>query len=110
MGDLMRPEILVAMALVLGSPSYAEEPICRPALDAAFSKYGIAADRLSITPSSTSPARRKTSKEDITVGYNFWLPIKDCNKGYLIIDMDLDCNIDQIFTSGPCKFSGVPDC
>ena len=107
----MRPEFIVGMALMMATSSYAEEPICRPALDAAFSKYGIATDRLSITPSSMSPARRKTGGDsDITVGYNFWFPIKDCNKGYLIIDMDLDCNIDQIYTSGPCKISGVPDC
>ena len=103
----MRTEIVVAMVLVWGSPSIADEHICRPALNSVFAKYGIAADRVSIT----SPARRKLGgNEGVNVGYKFWLPIKNCSKGYLIIDMDLDCNVDQIFTSGPCKFSGVPEC
>ncbi len=103
----MRTKFLVSMVLMLGSPSNAEEHICRPAIDSAFAKYGIAADRVSIT----SPVRRKLGgNEGVNVGYKFWLPIKDCSKGYLIIDMDLRCNVDQIFTSGPCKFSGVPHC
>jgi hypothetical protein len=103
----MRKEILVSMVLVLGSPSNAAEHICRPALNSVFANYGIAAERVEIT----SPARRRLGgNEGVNVGYKFWLPVKNCDKGYLIIDMDLDCNVDQIFTSGPCKFSGVPDC
>jgi hypothetical protein len=95
------------MTLMLASPSYAEGYVCQPALNPIFSKYGIDAQRITIT----SPVRRKTGgTEGVTIGTKYWLPIKDCNKGYLIVDLDLDCYVDQIFTSGPCKLSGVPDC
>jgi hypothetical protein len=90
--------------LALAGSVQAEEHVCRPAVEAAFAKYRIPAERVTIT----RPERRFLgSSEGVNVGYKFWLPIKDCDKGYLIIDFDLDCNIDQIFTSGPCKFPGV---
>lgn len=102
----MRTEIFIALALVVGSPSIAEAQICRSAVEAELKKYGDVADRVSVTQPES---RFLGSNEGVRVGYKFWLRIKGCSKGYLIVDTDLDCNVEQIFTDGPCKISGVPD-
>jgi hypothetical protein len=103
----MRIHTLVAMALIVGSPTMAKDYICQSAVESQLTKYRIPADRIEMS----SPARRVLGgNEGVRVGYKYWLTIKNCTAGYLIIDTDLDCNVGQIFTSGPCKLSGVPDC
>ena len=103
----MRTEALMAMALVIGNPAVGGAQVCRSAVDEVLTKYSIPAERVTIT----SPARRKLGgNESVHVGYKYWMRVKGCTKGYLVIDTDLDCNVEQTFTSGPCKISGVPDC
>ena len=103
----MRTVILVALGLVAASPSIAEVHICQPAVDAQLMKYGIAPDRVS---SSAVLNEISGSREDVRLGYNFWMRMKGCSKGYLVVDTDLQCNVWQTYTDGPCKISGVPDC
>jgi len=103
----MRTEFLMAVALVIGTSSVGGAQVCRSAVDGELKKYSIPAERVTIT----SPARRKLGgDESVHVGYKYWMRVKGCTTGYLVIDTELDCNIDQTFTSGACKIPGVPDC
>ena len=103
----MRTVILVALGLVVANPSIAEVHICQPAVNAQLMKYGIAADRVSSTTVLNDIAG---GMEGVRVGYKFWMRIKGCSKGYLVVDTDLECAVWQTYTDGPCKISGVPDC
>ncbi len=103
----MRTVILVALGLVVASPSTAQVHICQTAVNAQLMKYGIATDRVSSTAVLNEISG---SREDVRVGYKFWMRMKGCSKGYLVVDTDLDCNVEQTFTAGPCKISGVSDC
>ena len=104
----MRTVILVALGLVVASPSIAEVHICQPAVNAQLMKYGIAADRVSSTTAMNEILGG--SEGGVRVGYKFWMRMKGCSKGYLVVDTDLDCNVEQTFTAGPCKITGVSDC
>ncbi len=103
----MRAAILVALGLVVASPSTAQVHICQSAVDAQLTKHGIAADRVSSTAILNEISG---SREDVRVGYKFWMRMKSCSKGYLVVDTDLQCTVWQTYTDGPCKISGVPDC
>ena len=86
---------------------FTKHKVCRSAVDGELKKHSIPAESVTIT----SPARRILGgNEGVLIGYKYWMRIKGCAKGYLVIDTDLDCNVEQTFTSGSCKISGVPDC
>ena len=104
----MREAILVALSLTISSPALGQAHFCQPAVNAALGKYGIAPDR--ITESDVLGRKLGSDGESVSIGYKFWLRMKDCQKGYLIVDTDLDCNVEQLFTDAPCQIAGVPDC
>jgi hypothetical protein len=108
MGIDMRMTLLAALGVVVAGPVFAETYVCRHAVKEALMSYGIAADRVK----STSVYSRFMGDGDdgIHVGYRFWMRMKGCDKGYLIVDTDFVCQVEQTFTDGPCKIAGLPDC
>ena len=104
----MRMVVLLVLGLVAASPSTAQVHICQPAVNAQLIKYGIAIDRVSST--AVINEILGGSMGGVHVGYKFWMRMKSCRKGYLVVDTDLNCDIEQTFTAAPCKISGVPDC
>lgn len=99
----MRTAILVALCLVASCPSMAEVHSCQPAVNAEISKYGVPPERVSeyIVVTESPP-------DSAAVGYKFWMRLKGCSSGYLVVDTDLVCNIEQTYTDGACLVSGIP--
>lgn len=103
----MRHFVLVVLCVLAASPAAAQEFDCRAAVSGALQSYGIAEDRVT----STRAYNRVAGGGDgVHVGYRFWMRMKECDKGYLIVDTDFVCNVEQTYTDGPCKIPGVPDC
>ena len=103
----MKMEILVALGLVISTPSIARTHICQPAVDAQLQKAGIAANRVT----STDVVRDITDPEKGRIdGYTYWMRMKSCKKGHLLINLDENCGVLQVFTDGSCKIAGVPQC
>jgi len=100
--------VLVALGLVAASPSTAQMHVCQPAVNAQLMKYRIATDRVSRTDVMKEIAGG--SMGGVHVGYKFWMRMKSCSNGYLVVDTNLNCDVQQTFTAAPCKISGVPDC
>ena len=103
----MRMVIMVVLGLVISAPSIAQTHICQPAIDAQLQKDGIALNQVT----SISIGRERTSGEDGSLyGYKYWIRMKSCKKGHLIIDLDLYCDVKGVYTSGPCEIAGVHKC
>ncbi len=103
----MRMVIMVALGLVISAPSIAKTPICQPAVNAQLQKDGIALNRVI----STDVTRDISSGEDgLLYGYMYWMRMKSCKKGHLLINLDENCGVLQVFTDSSCKIAGVPRC
>ena len=103
----MRTAILIALGLVISNPSIAQTHICQSAVDARLQKDGIALNRVI----STDVTRDISSGEDgLLYGYMYWMKMKSCKKGHLIFNLNLDCEVFEVFTDGPCQIAGVPRC
>ena len=104
----MKTELLVALGLVISAPSIAQTHICQPAVDAQLQKAGIATNRVT----STDVVRDTTGGTENTqlLGYTYWMRMKSCKKGHLLINLDENCGFQQIFTDSSCKIAGVPHC
>lgn len=106
---IMRTIILIVLGLVISSPSIAKTNICQPAVDAALQKYGLAPSDVA----STQIGRQVTGSEDgVLFAYQYWMRMKSCSKGHLIVDLTLDCQVKGAgaYTTGPCEIAGVPHC
>ncbi len=98
---------LVAMALVL--PGFLEayaQSICAQAVNQKIQETGLKpGDVLSNTITVD-----RAGKEGGVLGYIAWIRLKSCQSGYLMMNMQTDCTIFEVFTSGKCNVSGVSHC
>ncbi len=98
---------LVAMALVLtGFPEAYAQSICAQAVNQKIQDIGLKpGDVLSKTIIVD-----RAGKEGGIMGYKAWTRLKSCQSGYLMMNMQTDCTIYEVFTSGKCNVSGVSHC
>ena len=103
----MRIAILVAAGLLISTPLMAKSHVCQTAVNKELTKYGLAPSDVA----STEVGRQRTGSEDgVLFGYQFWMRMKSCSKGHLIVDTDLYCRVKGSYTDGPCEIAGVPHC
>ena len=98
---------LVAMALVLANflEAYAQS-ICAQAVNQKIQEIGLKpGDVLSKTI-----IVERAGTEGGVMGHTAWNRLKSCQSGYLIMNMQTNCTIVEVFTSGKCNVSGVSHC
>ena len=71
---------------------------------AEIAKFGIAPDQISAT--TVSP-QTESGEDHRTVGYTYWMRLKSCSSGYLIVDTNNFCHVQQVYTTGECQVRGV---
>ena len=105
----MKTAVLAALGVLIAGSAAAGD-VCESSVRAALATYGIAADRVTSTSVYARYIGGGEDDEGVHIGYRVWMRMKGCDKGYLVVDTDFVCNVEQTFTDGPCKIAGVPDC
>lgn len=100
-----------AVSLVMAGPAAAEGGLlttpgaCSAAIDKKIADLSIARgdiDRIAISP-------RYSNQDDETnrlLGIDAWVYLKSC-AGALVIDMERDCSLRQVYTRGRCTLPGI---
>ena len=95
--------LCIAVACLSASPATA----CRNAVYNEIAKFGVTQDQVSkITVSRNVEA----GEDGRRIGSTYWLTLKQCSSGQLIVDTDTTCRVTQIYTTGACEVSGVHKC
>jgi hypothetical protein len=106
------PRFLIVAALALvstaGHQAYAQfssryaqcEPVVEEQLDR------IQVDRSDIEKIFYTRQLRGSGENARVVGVDGWVRFHSC-KGYLVIDMNNQCRVRQVYTRGECKIPGV---
>jgi len=102
----MRYAFVVPLCLGLAAACAApvERRGCEGAVNAAIAAVGVAPDRIAST--AVSP-QTESGDEHRTIGYTYWMRLKSCNSGYLIVDTNNFCHVEQVYTTGECQIGGV---
>ena len=51
--------------------------------------------------------RRNDRQAAVVVGYDAYLRLHTCRKGYLVVSMNRACGVRQVYTRLPCMVPGV---
>ena len=99
-------KLALVMSLCLGAAcaSPVTERGCEGTVMSEIAKVGVARDQIS---SLTISPQTQSDEDHRTVGYTYWMRLKSCRSGYLIVDTTNFCYIEQVYTTGECRVSGV---
>jgi hypothetical protein len=78
---------------------------CSPTIDKELGAHSVNRadiDRISIAPRYEN----RGNETNRVLGIDAWVRFKSC-PGYLVIDMERNCSLRQVYTSGRCSVPGV---
>jgi hypothetical protein len=93
-----------ALTLTAADPALARVERCLPQIEEKLTELQI--DRSTINRISVLPRRQPGRLSNTIIGYDATVSFKNC-RGYLAIDMNRACGIQQVYARNQCRFPGV---
>jgi hypothetical protein len=100
----MRIAVVILSFLAAACTTTASRDGCQGAVNAEIAKFGITPDRIAQTVVSQ---QFDAGEDGRVIGHTFWMRLKSCGSGYLIVDTNSFCHIQQVYTTGDCRVAGV---
>ena len=98
---------MVAASFIMGvgNTAVARHPgyNCQAVVDAKLAEHGVALDNVA---SRKTVQNRSGGEAGFIEGYSTWVALKSC-KGNVVIDLSLECDIEQAYVSGNCSVKGL---
>ena len=103
----MKRSITIPLCITVACLSATPANACRYAVNNEISKFGVTPDQVT---KMTVSRNVEAGEDGRRIGSTYWLTLKQCSSGQLIVDTDTTCRVTQIYTTGACEVSGVHKC
>ena len=97
--------IAASFIMGVGKDAVARHPgyNCQAVVDAKLAEHGVALDNVA---SRKTVHQRTGGEANLIEGYSTWVALKSC-KGNVVVDLSLECDIEQAYVSGNCSVKGL---
>ena len=100
----MKFAFMISFCLAAACATTASAMACQSAVNAEIARFGVTPDQISKTVVSRNV---EAGDDGRIIGHTYWMQLKSCSPGYLIVDTNRTCYIQQVYTTGECQVTGV---
>ena len=102
---------LAIATFLMTTPLLAQTHICQKVVDSELSRVGVSPDAIASTRIERDYGSSGGESGPEFTGYTYWMKMKACSKGYLLVTMHTTCQpIGDPATVYGCQVSGVKQC
>ncbi len=102
------PMIAAGVVLIAAGTALAQDDTCASRVAHELSQHGLSMNNMKDVQWQTERTAAGKDQGDGTVsGYNFYARPSSCSSGQIVIEMWQNCGVQDIYTHGGCKITGV---